>query len=78
MRHLMPTSRQLRIRELFDSMSQINGEIRTVCECRYCHQLFGRRFIPYGLGSGLTVNPCHCMVTNNQHGNFATVEERTP
>ena len=61
--------------ELIGQMKPIRGETRAVCKCGYCGELFGRRYVPYGLGHGLTINPCSCIITNNQHGNYQTVLE---
>ena len=48
-------------------MSPIDGEVREVRRCNECGKLFGRRYIPYGLGQGLTVNPCICFCVDNNH-----------
>ena len=67
-----------KIDKIIMAMEPIDGEMRTVCECGKCGQLFGRRFIPFGLGTGLTINPCHCIITNNQHGDYKTLRESRP
>ena len=58
---------------IIDQITPIEGEVRAVCKCNICGQLFGRRYIPHGIGRGFTLNPCDCMITNNQHGRFTTV-----
>ena len=46
-------------------MEPVSGEQRSAYQCRDCGKVFGRRFIPYGLGEGLTVNPCLCSLTQS-------------
>ncbi len=67
-----------KIAELFSAMTPIDGEVRTVCRCRLCDNLFGHQYIPGGLGRGMIIDPCMCMTTNNQHGQFATVDTLKP
>ena len=52
-------------KKLFDSIPEVKGETRTVSYCRQCDHLYGRRFIPYGIGIGATYDPCHCITTHN-------------
>lgn len=49
--------------ELIEAMRPVSGEMRAVYECQGCGQLIGRRFIPFGLGRGLSVNLCMCQAT---------------
>lgn len=46
--------------EVLDALTPIKGEMRVVYRCVRCEQHIGRRFIPFGLGRGLTINPCWC------------------
>ena len=55
--------RRQRIKELFAAMAPIEGEVRVVYACGDCGHLFGRRFIPYAVGRGLTIDPCLCQIT---------------
>ena len=59
------TSDKKKIDALFDSMTPISGENRVVYRCPECKGLYGRRFIPHGIGSGLTVGLCLCNLTRN-------------
>lgn len=61
---------------LFDAMQPIEGECRTVERCDDCGRLFGRRYIPYGIGEGLSVNLCPCQLTARRP--FTTVATREP
>jgi len=49
---------------LFDAMTPVRGEVRTVLCCAECGRLFGRRYIPFGLGRGISVNECMCQCTS--------------
>lgn len=49
--------------KLLKVITPIEGEMRVVYKCVECGQLFGRRFIPFGLGYGLSVNMCLCQIT---------------
>ena len=71
-------AKKKQVKELMKLMTPVAGEQRNVCECDICGQLFGRRFIPYGLGYGFTINPCSCMVTNSQHGKFTVLKTKSP
>jgi hypothetical protein len=68
-------ARLARIRKLLRSMEPVKGECRTVEECCDCNHLFGRRFIPYGLGRGLTVDPCYCQITGHRPSRTITTRE---
>ena len=68
--------RKEQIDALFDSMAKVKGEVRTVNECGDCKALFGRRFIPFSLGQGLTVIACLCQIT--AHRPSKTIAERKP
>lgn len=61
--------------QLLMAIPPVAGECRAVCRCRGCGQLFGRRYIPYGLGYGATYRPCPCIVSNSQGGRFDTLVE---
>lgn len=50
--------------EVLSAIDPIKGEQRTVYRCDRCGQHIGRRFIPFGLGRGLTINPCWDWVTD--------------
>lgn len=65
-----------RIEELLDSMTPIEGELRTVQQCDDCHELFGHRYIPYALGRGYIVDLCLCQCT--AHRPFHEVAKRDP
>lgn len=73
MRSNTPTRR---VKELFAAMPPRKGEKRTVQKCGDCGHFFGRRFIPYGLGHGLTVDACLCQLTGRRPSK--TVSERKP
>ena len=49
--------------KLLEVITPIEGEMRVVYKCAECGQLFGRRFIPFGLGYGFSVNMCLCQIT---------------
>ena len=49
--------------EVMELMLPVEGEVRVVYSCLTCGQLIGRRFIPYGLGEGFTLNACQCYLT---------------
>lgn len=65
-----------RQKEILDSMTAIEGEVRTVCKCDDCHKLFGQRFIPFGIGRGVFVNLCLCQITG--HRGFKEVARMEP
>ncbi len=69
-------SQQLSEEEVFAMLPQRAGEVRTVNSCNTCGNLVGRRFIPYGLGIGMTVNPCHCQLTGSP--GYKKLAERRP
>ncbi len=50
-------------KEIFDSIPKIRGEARSVSKCLQCGELYGRQYIPYGLGFGKTFGGCMCIVT---------------
>lgn len=52
-----------RIKQLLAAMAPVTGERRVIYQCGDCKALFGRRFIPYGLGHGLSVGLCTCQLT---------------
>ena len=56
---------------ILEAMPPIDGEVREVLRCGICGQLYGRRYIPYGIGEGLTVNACRCLLTGNQRNNHS-------
>ncbi len=51
--------------KLMRGIPAIEGEKRTVEKCADCGHLFGRRFIPFGIGQGVSYNLCHCQLTSN-------------
>lgn len=51
-------------KEIMKSMSPIQGETRCVYKCLDCGTLFGRRFVPYSSGIGITVSACMCQLTS--------------
>jgi len=55
-----------RIRTLWRAMTPVQGEQRVIYQCGDCKKLFGRRFVPYGLGYGLTVGSCVCQLTGHR------------
>lgn len=54
------TKRTFTAEEVLMALDPIKGEMRVVYRCVTCGQFIGRRFIPFGLGRGLTINPCWC------------------
>ena len=62
------------LQKLLDSMIPIEGEMRAVYKCGDCGAYFGRRFIPYGLGRGLSINLCMCQLTSNSRPSEAVLE----
>jgi hypothetical protein len=62
--------------KLLASITPVEGEMRVVYKCAECGQLFGRRFIPFGLGYGLSVNMCLCQITAKR--NSSLVLESAP
>lgn len=53
-----------RRRTLFRAMRTVQGERRVVYKCCNCQTLFGRRYIPYGLGRGMSIGLCVCQLTS--------------
>jgi len=49
--------------KLIEVITPVEGEMRAVYKCAECGRLFGRRFIPFGLGYGFSVNMCLCQIT---------------
>lgn len=49
---------------IMHELPPVRGEMRTVELCNQCGRLFGCRFIPYGLGHGLSIRKCMCQLTN--------------
>lgn len=72
-----PSEDELRTEKLFGAMTPINGEVRVVYRCGDCGHLFGRRYIPYGLGQGLSVGLCGCQLTSRNRP-MIQVERRDP
>jgi len=64
------------VERLFAAMNPVKGEKRVVYRCDDCGHLYGRRFIPYGIGRGLTVDACMCQIT--AHRPSTKVKERLP
>lgn len=63
-------------KKIMDSIPVADGETRTVNKCLDCGKLFGRRFVPFGLGFGLAVNMCLCQLTANRPSK--TILESSP
>lgn len=57
-------------------MTPLPGRTRTVNKCLDCGHLFGRQFIPYGLGYGMSTSMCMCQLTSNRPSSI--VLEATP
>ena len=72
---MTPEERE-RCLQLFKAMSPVKGETRAIYRCGDCGELFGRRYVPYGLGQGYTVDPCLCQIT--AHRSCTAVMERSP
>lgn len=51
--------------QMIDYMLPIPGEIRIINKCTECGQLSGKRFIPFGLGRGYSMNKCLCEATGS-------------
>ena len=64
------------VERLFATMLPVEGEQRAIVVCCDCGQFIGRRYIPYGLGRGVTMNPCLCQLT--AHRPTATLAEMDP
>lgn len=65
-----------RAQEIIESMTPLSGMVRTANKCGDCGSLFGRQFIPYGLGRGLSVDLCGCQLTASRP--FTAVLESKP
>ena len=48
-----------------DALAPVDGETRAVYRCKECGALQGRRYIPYGLGSGVATDPCWCVAAGD-------------
>jgi hypothetical protein len=53
------------VKQLLRQLGPTAGEERAIYRCVHCQQLIGRKFIPYGLGQGITLNPCMDVTTSN-------------
>ncbi len=53
-----------------------DGEQRTIHKCLECGTVYGRRYIPYGLGQGLTVNACHCLLVSRNVKNLTLITSK--
>ena len=62
--------------KLLEVITPIEGEKRVVYKCADCGRLFGRRFIPFGLGYGLSINMCMCQLA--AHRDSVLVVESAP
>ncbi len=65
-------------KKIMRRITRIKGENRVIYKCLDCGNLFGCRFIPYGLGRGFSLNMCLCQLTANRMHNTIVVLERTP
>jgi hypothetical protein len=70
-------NKDITVDELMEQMDAIQGEKRVVYQCVNCKTLIGRRYIPYGLGEGLTINPCLCHLTQ-RYNKTVVIKELTP
>lgn len=61
-------------RRLLRTIPRVSGEERTIYACGDCGKLFGRRYIPHGIGHGLTVGACLCQLTAHRpmHAIYST------
>lgn len=59
-----PKDKEYTAEEVLAALTPIKGEQREVYRCERCGQFIGRRFVPFGLGRGLTINPCWDFVTD--------------
>jgi len=64
------------VANLLAAMPPVDGEQRAVVVCVDCGRFIGRRYIPYGWGQGVTINPCLCQLT--AHRPSTTLVECTP
>ena len=62
---------------LLDAMTPVRGETRVVAKCNECGRLFGRRYIPFSLGQGISINLCHCQLVS-RNTRSTEIERRTP
>ena len=74
---LVLKERRDEVDKIMAAMTPVNGEMRCVYQCGHCDRLFGCRFIPYGLGRGMTINACSCVITNNCQS-MHVIDEREP
>ncbi len=51
--------------KLMRAIEPLTGMMRATYRCDPCGRIFGRQFIPYGIGHGLSFNLCHCQLTSN-------------
>ena len=66
MKRKITKNNKVQARDLIDQIPSIAGAVRVVYKCADCGQLFGRRFIPFGFGYGLSVNTCLCQITGRR------------
>jgi hypothetical protein len=52
-----------RAQKMLDEIESLPGFMRTINKCGDCGELFGRRFIPLGLGYGASFHMCLCQLT---------------
>jgi hypothetical protein len=57
---------KLEAKKLLVLIPVVEGEKRTVNKCLDCGRLFGRRFIPFGIGYGASYNICTCQITSRR------------
>ena len=62
--------------ELLELMPPVKGEMRTIRKCKNCGELQGRRFIPYGLGRGVTFGGCMCVATDRNQKTELVLETK--
>lgn len=72
-----PASLRKRVETLLNELPPSSGRTRVVNHCDDCGQLHARQFIPYGLGRGVSIGQCHCVLTTN-NPNITLLLEVTP
>jgi hypothetical protein len=50
-------------RKMLRTIPPVFGEVRVINACGDCGKLFGRRYIPGGIGRGASFNMCLCQLT---------------
>lgn len=65
---------------LINQLRPVKGEKRVVyrCDCEGCGKLHAVRFIPFGLGRGVSINKCMCQLTANRTHMLTKIMEVSP